>query len=74
MKLRKFMKITRQILKQKDEKIADQHRVCLFYVTNRIRSILGKNRTEEDLRNQLEEFEDECLHNLGVNALMERYE
>ena len=26
------------------------------------------------LEDTLEEFEDECLHNLGVNALMERYE
>ena len=55
------------------KKTKTDQRICLFYVTSRIRSILGKNKTEEHLRNQLEEFEDECLHNLGVNALHNKY-
>ena len=54
--------------------VRQENSICSFYVTDRIRSILTKNKTEKQLRDSLEEFEDECLHNLGVNALMERYE
>ena len=54
------------------KKTKTDQRICLFYVTSRIRSILGKNKTEEHLRNSLRDFEDECLHNIGVNTLIER--
>ena len=30
--------------------------------------------TEEQLRDALEEFKDELVHNIGINALIERYE
>jgi len=44
------------------------NRVCLFYVVDRLMEI-----TEISDRRQMEkaidEFKDECLRNLGVNAL-----
>ena len=44
------------------------NRVCLFYVTDRLTEI-----TEISDRRQMEkaidEFKNECLYNLGVNAL-----
>ena len=49
-------------------------RVCLFYVTDRIKTILTASKTEEQLRNSLDEFKDECVHSIGINALIERYE
>ncbi len=33
-----------------------------------------QKQTEAQLRNKLEEFKDECVHNIGINALIERYE
>ena len=45
-----------------------ENRICLFYVADRLMEI-----TEISDRRQMEkaidEFKDECLRNLGVNAL-----
>ena len=49
-------------------------RVCLFYVTDRVKRILEDSKTDAHLRFQLEKFNDECIHNIGVNALIEKYE
>ena len=48
------------------------HRICLFYVADRLRDIL-KYKKEAEVRGLLQEFEDECVHNIGINALIERY-
>ena len=51
-----------------------EQRIDLFYVANRVKGILEDSKTEEQLRDNLEEFEDELVHNIGVNALIKRYE
>ena len=51
-----------------------EQRVCLFYVADRVKGILEDSKTDTQLRDQLEEFKDECVHNIGINALIERYE
>ena len=56
------------------QKQAVDQRVCLFYVADRVKGILEDSKTDAQLRNQLEEFKDECVHNIGTNALIERYE
>ena len=56
------------------KKTKTDQRICLFYVTSRIRSILAKNQTEEHFKNEIQDFENELVHNIGVNALIERYE
>jgi len=53
---------------------AVEQRVCLFYVADRVKGILEESKTDAQLRDQLEEFKDECVHNIGINALIERYE
>ena len=53
---------------------AVEQRVCLFYVADRVKGILEDSKTDAQLRDQLEEFKDECVHNIGTNALIERYE
>ena len=56
------------------QKQAVDQRVCLFYVADRVKGILEDSKTDTQLRSQLEEFNDECIHNIGVNALIEKYE
>ena len=56
------------------QKQAVEQRVCLFYVADRVKGILEDSKTDAQLRDQLEEFKDECVHNIGINALIERYE
>ena len=57
------------------QKQAVEQRVCLFYVADRVKSILEDNKNNNDkMRSDLEEFNDECIHNIGVNALIEKYE
>ncbi len=56
------------------QKQAVDQRVCLFYVADRVKGILEESKTDVQLRSQLEEFNDECIHNIGVNALIEKYE
>ena len=54
---------------------AVEQRVCLFYVADRVKSRLEDNKNNNDkMRSDLEEFNDECIYNIGVNALIERYE
>ena len=56
------------------QKQAVDQRVCLFYVADRVKGILEDSKTNAQLRDQLEEFKDECVHNIGTNALIERFE
>ena len=43
-----------------------EQKVCLFYVTDRVKSILEDNKNNNDkMRSDLEEFNDECIHNIG---------
>ncbi len=56
------------------QKQAVDQRVCLFYVADRVKGILEESKTDTQLRSQLEEFKEECVHNIGINALIERYE
>ena len=60
-------------VKEFQKQCVDQ-RVCLFYVADRVKGILEESKTDAQLRSQLEEFNDECIHNIGVNALIEKYE
>ena len=55
------------------QKQAVDQRVFLFYVADRVKGIL-ECKTDTKLRDQLEEFKDECVHNIGTNALIERFE
>ena len=59
---------------KKFQREAVEQRVCLFYVADRVKGILEESKTNAQLRDQLEEFKDECVHNIGINALIERYE
>ena len=74
------MKATKgKIMKKKDpvkeyQKQCVDQRIDLFYVADRVKSIMEDNKTEEQLRDALEEFKDELVHNIGINALIERYE
>ena len=43
------------------------NRVCLFYIADRLTEL--SEVKDKDLRKYVVEFKDECLHNLGVNAL-----
>ena len=60
-------------VKEYQKQCVDQ-RIDLFYVADRVKSIMEDNKTEEQLRDALEEFKDELVHNIGINALIERYE
>ena len=44
------------------------NRICLFYITERL-SELTEIKSDKELRKKLEEFKNECVHNLGVNSL-----
>ena len=68
------MKKTKTDPVRKFQKQAVDQSVCLFYVADRVKGILEDSKTEEQLRDNLEEFKDECVHNIGTNALIERYE
>jgi len=43
------------------------NRVCLFYVADRLMEL--SEVKDKDLRKHVVEFREECLRNLGVNAL-----
>ena len=43
------------------------NRVCLFYIADRLTEL--SEVKDKDLRKYIVKFKDECLHNLGVNAL-----
>ena len=68
------MKKTKKDPVKEYQKQCVEQRICLFYVANRVKTILSESKNEEQLRDTLQEFEDECIHNIGVNALIERYE
>ena len=60
-------------VKEFQKQCVDQ-RIDLFYVADRVKGILEDSKTDAKLRDNLEEFKDECVHNIGTNALIERYE
>ena len=60
-------------VKEFQKQCVDQ-RVCLFYVADRVKGILEDSKTHDQLKFNLEEFKDECVHNIGTNAQIERYE
>ena len=60
-------------IKDYQKQCVDQ-RVCLLYVADRVKGILEDSKTDTQLRNQLEEFKDECIHNIGTNELIKKYE
>ena len=60
-------------VKEFQKQCVDQ-RVCLFYVADRVKGILEDSKPDDQLRDQLEEFKDECVHNIGTNELIKRYE
>ena len=68
------MKKTKKDPVKEFQRQAVEQRVCLFYVADRVKGILEDSKTDTQLRDQLEEFKDECVHNIGINALIERYE
>ena len=77
----KAKKGKKQMQKNKKDPVKDfqrqavEQRVCLFYVADRVKSMLEDNKNNNDkMRSELEEFNDECIHNIGINALIERYE
>ena len=43
------------------------NRVCLFYIADRLTEL--SDVKDKDLRKYVVEFREECLRNLGVNAL-----
>ena len=48
--------------------------VCSFYITDRLLEILKHQDTDKKkLLKLLNEFKDEMIHNLGVNALHNKY-
>ena len=65
------MKERGNMQKRHKKECVDQ-RICLFYVADRLRDIL-KYKKDAEVRGLLQEFEDECVHNIGINALIERY-
>ena len=73
MKGKKMQKNKKDPVKEFQKQAVDQ-RVCLLYVADRVKGILEDSKTDAQLRNQLEEFKDECVHNIGTNALIEMYE
>ena len=48
-------------------------RVCLFYVADRLRSI-SEAKNGRLMAADVQKFIDECVHDIGMNALIERYE
>ena len=71
---KKTMKKTKTNPVKEFQRQAVEQRVCLFYVADRVKGILEDSKTDAQLKDQLEEFKDECVHNIGINALIERYE
>ena len=59
-------------VKEFQKQCVDQ-RIDLFYVADRVKGIL-ECKTDAKLRAELAEFKDECVYNIGTNALIERYE
>ena len=59
-------------VKEFQKQSVDQ-RVCLFYVADRLLTI--SNMTDgKKAHKAVWEFKEECVHNIGVNALIKKYE
>ena len=50
------------------EHTEQDNRICLFYVTEQLMDLI-KIKTEKELRIKLYKFKDQCVHNLGIDAL-----
>ena len=59
-------------IKEYQKECVDQ-RVCLFYVADRLKDIYDMNDGKK-AHKALWEFKEECVHNIGINALIERFE
>ena len=56
------------------DSLEKENYVCSFYVTDRLIEILELEDTnQKKLLKLLNEFKDEMIHNLGVNALHNNY-
>ena len=44
------------------------NRVSMFYITERLYE-LSKIKSDTELRKQIDDFRNECVYNLGINAL-----
>ena len=44
------------------------NRVCLFYIADKLKD-LSEIKSDKELRKSVEEFKNECIYNLGINAL-----
>ena len=65
-------------MKKKDaikefQKTCVDQRVDLFYVADRLKDICDMNDGKK-AHKALWELKEECVHNIGINALIERYE
>ena len=69
----------RNMKNKKNDPVKDFQKQCvaqridLFYVADRVKGIL-ECKTDAKLRDELAEFKDECVYNIGTNALIEKYE
>jgi hypothetical protein len=58
-----------------EEIIEEDNRVCMFYVIERLDSIMedcdtsSNNKALHDMKTQLRKFRDELVYNLGINSL-----
>ena len=50
------------------EHTEQDNRICLFYVVGQLID-LNEIESDKELRKKIEEFKNECVHNLGINAL-----
>ena len=54
--------------------VKQENYICSFYVTDRLLEILELEDTnQKKLLKLLNEFKDEMIHNLGINALHNEY-
>ena len=54
--------------------VKQENYICSFYVTDRLIEILELEDTnQKKLLKLLNEFKDEMIHNLGINALHNEY-
>ncbi len=50
-------------------KYAEQdNRVCMYYITDKLQR-LSEIKSDKELRKEVEEFREEMIYNLGINAL-----
>ena len=68
----KMKKTKKDPVKDFQKQAVDQ-RVCLFYVADRLQDICDM-KSGKKAHKALWEFKEECVHNIGTNALIERFE